>query len=229
MKSLSPFSYQLKTSLLFSLALTSLLTCGLVISSNKIATAIPRSEPIELSQNNLPKNIANAVLRDASKRSGIKVKDLKIIETTSKIFGNPCEFQFGEICTKEYRPIQGWIVVVKVKEDSWTYHVNKSGSQILLDPKVITNELPKNLANAVLTDAANRSGLPIKSLKIAQSTKKTFGNACEFNFGEVCIQLFDPIEGWEVVVKVKGKLWTYHVNETGSSIVLDPKVNTRQN
>jgi hypothetical protein len=113
---------------------------------------------------------------------------------------------------------------VQVKEQSWTYHVNKSGSQILLDPKISSNQLPKKIANAVLSNASKRSGLAVNSLKITQSIQKTFSNSCVFNFGEVCTQIFDPISGWEVIVKVKSQFWTYHVDITGTRIVLDPQI-----
>ena len=88
------------------------------------------------------------------------------------------------------------------------------------DPKISTNQLPKKIANAVLSDASKRAGLAVNSLKITQSTQKTFSNSCVFNFGEVCAQNFDPItQGWEVIVKVKSQFWTYHVDITGTRIV----------
>jgi hypothetical protein len=87
--------------------------------------------------------------------------------------------------------------------------------------QVQENTLPKSISQAVLKDAAERSGLAINSLKITQSTEKTFSNSCVFNFGEVCAQIFDPIKGWEVIVKVKNKSWTYHVDTTGKRIVLE--------
>jgi uncharacterized protein YcnI len=219
--------------IVFTLALISLLAGAIGITNQNTAAAVPSPEQTQLAQNSqnhlnkIPKSIYNAVLRDASKRSGVAVRQLQITEVKKTTFGNPCQFQFGEICTKEYNPIEGWIVTVQVQEQSWTYHVNKSGSQLVLDPKVqVSNnaELPEAIANAVLSDAAKRSGLPVSRLKITQVTKKTFSNACVFNFGEICPQIFDPIEGWEVIVKVRNQFWTYHVDQSGSSIVLDPKV-----
>ncbi len=215
-----------------TLALTSLLSFGLVFTGNNSAEAAP--EQIQLlsqrSQNRstrLPRAVVRSVLRDASKRSGEAIAYLKITQFKSQTFGNPCIFNFGEICTKEYNPIQGWEVIVRVKEQSWTYHVNKSGSQIVLDPKVKvsdTTQLPKAIADAILGDASKRSGVAIADLKITQATPKTFGNPCQFNFGEICTQQFDPVEGWEVIVKIKEQSWTYHVDKSGSQIVLDPKV-----
>ncbi|MBD2385786.1 hypothetical protein [Cylindrospermum sp. FACHB-282] len=217
-------------SVVLTLALSSLLACGLSITSNKTGVALPRAEQMQLSQNSqntLPKAISRAVLQDAAKVSGVGIANLTITQVTSETFGNPCIFNFGEICTKEYNPIEGWVVVVKVKDQSWTYHVDKSGSQIVLDPKVTvssTNQLPKAIAKAVLTDASKRSGVPSNALKITEATQKTFSNPCVFGFGEICTQIFDPVEGWEVIVKVKQQSWTYHVNQSGSQIVLDPKV-----
>jgi len=208
----------------FLLIITSLFGCGLGVTENNTSATAKNTEQSELNQNTLPKSISQAVLRDAARVSGVKVSNLQITQLTSTIFSNPCTFQFGEVCTREYNPIPGWIVIVQVKEQSWTYHVNKSGSQILLDPKISSNQLPKKIANAVLSDASKRSGLAVSSLKITQSTQKTFSNSCVFNFGEVCTQNFDPIKGWEVIVKVKSQFWTYHVDITGIRIVLDPQV-----
>ncbi len=180
--------------------------------------------------NVLPKRIANAILRDASKRSNLPIRDLQITQATPKTFSNPCIFKFGEVCTREFKPIQGWEVNVQVKNDSWTYHVDKSGSLVVLDPKVSASQpttLPKALENSILRDASKRSQIPVAQLKITQATQKTFGNPCEFNFGEVCTKEFNPVKGWEVVVAVGSQSWTYHVNESGSQVVLDPKA-TRQ-
>ncbi|BAY21280.1 hypothetical protein NIES2100_10300 [Calothrix sp. NIES-2100] len=195
--------------------------------SNQFGSQLVLDPKINASGNvTLPRAIANKILTDAAKRSGVAVANLKITQATTKTFGNPCEFNFGEICTKEYNPVAGWEVIVQVKDQSWTYHVNKSGSQIVLDPKINASgnvTLPRAIANKILTDAAKRSGVAVANLQITQATAKTFGNQCHFNFGEVCAEIYQPVEGWEVIVKVKDQSWTYHVNTSGTQIVLDPK------
>ncbi|WP_347239134.1 hypothetical protein [Dolichospermum sp. FACHB-1091] len=212
----------------FFLAITSLLACGLGVSENHISANAENPEQLQLNQNTLPESISQALLRDASRVSGVKVSNLQITQVTSTNFSNSCILKFGKVCTREYNPIPGWIVIMQVKEQSWTYHVNKSGSQIILDPKItnnqFNNQLPKKIANAVLSDTSKRSGLPVNYLKITQSKKQTFSNSCVFNFGEVCAQIFDPISGWEIIVKVKSQFWTYHVDITGTRIVLDPQI-----
>ncbi len=143
------------------IVLTSLLSCGIGLTGNNCAAAFPGFKQIngdrisQLSQSSqkisssLPRAIANAILRDASKRSEVAIADLKITQVTQKTFSNRCKFKFGEICTQEFKPIEGWEVVVRVREQSWTYHVNKSGSQIFLDPKV---------TEAGQSDTVNRVG-----------------------------------------------------------------------
>lgn len=221
---------KLSKSIVVTLALSSLLACGVDVSNHNTSVALSSPEQTQIAQNTLPRNISAAVLRDASVRSGVKIPDLKISQVTPTTFSNRCIFEFKEVCTKEFKPIQGWVVVVKVKDQSWTYHVSQS-SQIVIEPNLNffnASKLPKNIANKVLNDATKRAGVLRNSLIISRSTSKIFSNPCVFNFGEVCTQQYDPVEGWEVVVKVKDQSWTYHVNKSGSQIVLDPKITANE-
>ncbi|MBC5793649.1 hypothetical protein H5968_00365 [Sphaerospermopsis sp. LEGE 00249] len=221
---------KLSKAIVLTLALSSLLACGVDISNNHTSGAIPSGEQIQIAQNTLPRNISEAVLRDASVRSRVQVSDLKISQVTQTTFSNRCIFEFKKGCTKEYKPIQGWVVVVQVKEQSWTYHVSQS-SQIVIEPNINffnASQLPRNIASKVLNDVANRSGVNRNSLSIYSSTSKIFSNSCVFNFGEVCAEIYQPVEGWVVVVKVKEESWTYHVNKSGSQIVIDQKIKANE-
>ncbi len=175
---------------------------------------------------NLPIPARNAVLRDASRRAGLPVNAVQITRVTPRTFGNPCEFNFGKICTKEYNPVEGWEVMVQVGGESWRYHVSRSNYQVVLDPGLggSSANLPYAVEQVVLQDASRRSGLPVSYLQITQATPKTFGNPCIFNFGEICTREYRPIEGWEVVVQVRRQSWIYHVDRTGSRIALDPNL-----
>lgn len=88
-----------------------------------------------------------------------------------------------------------------------------------------SKKLPRKITRKVLRDTSKRSGLPFRRLKIEDATRKTFANPCIFKFGEVCTREFNPIEGWEVTVRVREQLVTYHVDRTGSQIILDPSAN----
>ncbi|MBD2344423.1 hypothetical protein [Anabaena subtropica] len=215
--------------LILTLALTSLLSSGFGLASSNTATAAPTTNSIEISQisqNRLPGYIGRAVLNDASRRYGVEITNLSITQTTPKTFGNPCEFNFGEVCTKEYRPVQGWEVVVRGQNQSWTYHVNQSGTEVVLDPKTNVSgnsQLPRAIAHKILNETARRSRVPRRELRINNVTSRTFGNPCEFNFGEICTKEYRPVQGWEVVVGGRNQSWTYHVNQSNSQFILDPK------
>jgi uncharacterized protein YcnI len=199
-------------------------------SGSRIVLDPKTSDSGSETSNQLPRAIATKILRDASRRSGVETSNLRITQAKRKTFSNPCIFNFGEVCTREYNPIEGWEVIVRVKGEFWTYHVDESGSRIVLDPQIddsgVNNnsQLPRAIATRILRDASRRSGQDVDDLRIIESTRKTFGNRCVFNFGEICTEEYNPIEGWEVIVRVRRESWTYHVDESGSRIVLDPDI-----
>ena len=223
----------LSKSIIVTFALTGLISGCMNLNHNNSSVASPQIEPTQISQrlqNTLPRNITRKILKQTSVSSGEKIKDIRIYQVTPQTFGNLCLFKFGEFCTKEYRPIQGWKVVAKVKGQSWTYHVSQA-SQIVIDPNISflnVSKLPVNIANSVINDAAKRAGLETSDLRVKSSTQKVFGNSCKFKFGEVCNEIYKPIRGWEVVVKVRDESWTYHVNKPGSQLVLDPQIKSVQ-
>ncbi len=215
--------------IVFSLLFTTLLSGGISLSLRKSAIAVTDNSQIvqkldrqdTMFVDQLPKKITRKVLRDASKRSGLPTRRLKIKNVTSKTFGNPCIFKFGEICTREFNPIEGWETIVQIKEKFVTYHVDRTGAQIVVDPNAnfkVSTKLPENIAIAVLQDASRHSGVAVKDLKIQKATSKTFVNPCTFNFGEVCTQEFNPVEGWKVIVKFPV---TYRIDR-GTSQVSQP-------
>ncbi|TAE61002.1 MAG: hypothetical protein EAZ76_09515 [Nostocales cyanobacterium] len=224
---------KLSKSIVFTLAITGVLSGALNFTDNNyrsVAVAETVETIIAQSRNLLPRNLDQKIIRDAAIRSGEKVQDVRISKVTPTTFGNLCKFKFGEVCTEEFRPVQGWVVVVKVKGQSWNYHASQAG-EFVIDPQISFSDvsrLPVNISNRVLNDAAQRAGLNRSAVTILRSTQKTFGNSCEFRFGEVCNKIYKPVEGWEVVVNVRTESWTYHVNKNGSQILLDPKIKAVQ-
>lgn len=175
-----------------------------------------------------PNNIAamsialqNQILTSAASRAGLPPTNIKITQATAKTFGNPCVFNFGEVCTFDYLPIEGWEVKVAVRGQTWTYHIDKTGSQIALDPKVNgTNaQLPIAVRTAVLQDATQWSRS--RSVKISASRPQTWGNSCSFSFGKICPMIYQLIAGWVVKVSTGKMDWTYHANQTGTQIIMD--------
>lgn len=123
---------------IYLIVFTSLLTSGWEITCISHVLAAPIAGQVQPSAQILPRAIAQAILNNAARHSGVKIARLKITQSRAKVFSNICVFRFGEVCSQQYDPIQGWIVNVKVKQQLWTYHVNQDGSQIILDPKIST-------------------------------------------------------------------------------------------
>ncbi len=235
---LSPVSvsrFPFKSIAPLTFALTNLMMCS-AANAPAIAAELPNPSTVPLAQVPLAQTAAprdipmpgayiSAVLQDAYKRTNLPPATLRISQAKSATFSNPCVFNFGDICTQEYKPVAGWEVRVQGNNQTWNYRVDQTGSKIVINPKnVAAIAMPIALQNQILTAAASRAGLPPTNIKITQATAKTFGNPCVFNFGEVCTFDYRPIEGWEVLVGVRGQTWTYHIDQTGSQIVRDPKV-----
>jgi uncharacterized protein YcnI len=232
-----PNTGSFSSKLTLSLAIASLVSVGIGLADiNTAAQAIELADNAtwELAEDrddrdeqfsDLPRSAYRAILQDATRRTGIASNRLRVIQVRPRTFSNFCKFSFGEACNRQYNPIEGWEVTVRADRQFLLYHVDRSGSRIIPDPAIAASNdtLPNQVRNAVLRDASRRSGLPINALRITQATSKTFGNPCEFNFGEFCTREYNPIEGWEVVVEGQRQSWTYHVNRSASQVVLDPQ------
>lgn len=216
------------------MALTSLLSGSVVLVGTSASAAQvnwAESSTIQLAQGlfpvRLPPAIAQRVLRDVAQRTGVPVGQVRIVRATQKTFPNSCVFNFGEICNEIYQPIAGWEVITSANGQPWTYHVSQQG-QIVANPRGATgnpsNPMPGAYVDAVIMHAARRANVSPASVRVLQTTPKTFSNPCIFNFGEVCTREYRPIEGYEMTVQVQGQTWLYHVSRDGSQVALDPKV-----
>ncbi len=217
-----------------------ILTGFLSISSNftliKNATAASanlmpesRNELIteNLTTNNLPRRVEAAVLRDASKRSQISVKELKIVESTPQTWNNGClgVSQSSEICTQALVP--GWKVVVSDGKQRWVYHTNSNGRLLRIASTQTggnsETKLPESLKNAVILAASQRLSLPISQLNIVQAKQRTWKNGC-LNLprpDEGCTQAL--VSGWKVVIGAVDQTLVYHTNASGSALRLNEK------
>lgn len=116
-------------SILPMLALTGLMSGVVGLSFNNTATAQINAQSKSLTvlpkhkhSSPIPRMILRRVLRNASTQLGVPKRRLKY-KVKPKTFANPCVFQFGQICTREYNPIHGWVVKVSSKHKSTIYHV----------------------------------------------------------------------------------------------------------
>ncbi|MBW4520227.1 MAG: hypothetical protein KME16_11070 [Scytolyngbya sp. HA4215-MV1] len=219
------------------LVLSGLLSCGLgLVWVHPLVAATTKLESDQLAQasggsnpraDRLSAEIRDAVLKDAAQRSGVSLPSLIVTQSTAKTFSNPCEFNFGEVCTREYTPIPGWEVLVRVKSQIWKYHVNQSGSQRVLDPHTTSanpGQLPASVRQALLEDAAEWASLPESAIKILEAQQKIWDNRCAFSFGVICPANYAPISGWQVTVQARQLRWVYRVSQDAKQVVMDRRV-----
>jgi hypothetical protein len=219
-----------------ALILTGILSIGSNFTLLKNATASPgnlmpesTNELIKenLTTNNLPRRVEAAVLRDASKRWQISMKDLKIVESTPQTWNNGClgVSQPDEICTQALVP--GWKVVVSDGKQKWVYHTNSNGRLLRIASAQTSQgnevKLPFFVKNAVLQAASRRLNLPISQLNIVQVKQRTWNNGC-LNLprpDEGCTEAI--VNGWKVVVGAVDHTLVYHTNSSGSALRLNEK------
>jgi len=136
--------------ILTALILTGILSVASGSTLIKGATAASGNFSLETSNevlkdnikpNQLPRPVANAVLRDLARRQGILAKELQIIDYNQQTWRNGClELpQPDELCTEALVP--GWLVVVSNGKRNWIYHTNQTGSAVKLNEKASESTL----------------------------------------------------------------------------------------
>ena len=85
----------------------------------------------------------------------------------------------------------------------------------------LNQELPSDVQNAVLNDAAKRSSKTVAALRITEAEKQSWGDSCLglAQPGKVCAQVIVP--GWKVVVNDGQREWVYRTDESGKQVKLE--------
>lgn len=87
----------------------------------------------EDSYSEFPESLADKILRETQRRSGLSRSSLKIASAERKTWSDSCLGLGGaaEICARER--IEGWQVAVEGGKQRWIYRSDRSGSRIILD------------------------------------------------------------------------------------------------
>ncbi|HEY9851368.1 MAG TPA: hypothetical protein V6D28_18000 [Leptolyngbyaceae cyanobacterium] len=174
----------------------------------------------------LPNEAANAVLRMASQRTGLRISQLRIVKA-EQVFTDGCLSlpRPNEACTKI--GIYAWEVTVRGGRKLLVYRTNSDGSLIRLNEQasnINSNGLPSSVSNAVLKKASEEVRLPISRLQIVNAKRVSWAYGCERStFPRPC----DPVlvNGWQVTVESRQNRWVYNTDENGSLIRSLPRVN----
>jgi len=82
------------------------------------------------------------------------------------------------------------------------------------------NNLPQTVQNAVIDDAANRTGIPANAFTVIEAEPRDWPNGCLglADPGVACTQAIVP--GWRVVLTANQQQWVYRTDETGNQVSL---------
>lgn len=217
---------------LAAFVLTGILSVTSGMTLLKSATATPVNSTVETTSNvitqntrsgELPRSVANAVIRDLSRRQGILPSNIDIVEYAPQTWNNGClELpKSGELCTQALVP--GFRVVASDGSQNVVYHTNRTGRLLRVNSRTTANsnnaqKLPEKVREAVLNAASRRLNVSVTQLTIIQAQKRDWKNGClEIADNDtVCSQAIVP--GWRVVVGTKGQALVYHTNVRGSVV-----------
>ncbi len=174
---------------------------------------------IEASELRLPRRVRDAVLQEARKISGLSARRLRIVEFKPANWEYGCENAGFNACDPIV--ISGWQVSVSGNSQNWVFLTDTMGNQIKLSDRSNQGQLPEIVANAIIRDASQWSGLSPRSLRIVGSERKIWSNPCYLTFNRICNRAFIRTPGWIVTVEANNQTWIYHSNDNASTVVLD--------
>ena len=172
----------------------------------------------------LPANVANAVLVDLSKQTTISTGQLQVTQYSRQTWPDACLglAKPGEMCSQAV--VEGWRVVVSNGQQNWVYRTDRNGRVLRLEAQNTANSpnnLPANVANAVLRDAAQRLNLSSSQLKIVKTERRNWSDGC-LGLGrpqDQCAAVVTP--GWLVTVEGGQQRLVYRTSDRGGAIVFD--------
>ncbi len=172
----------------------------------------------------LPSRVANAVIVDLSKQTGIPAGQLQVTQYSRQTWSNGCLglAKPGEICTQAV--VEGWRVVLSNGQHNWVYRSDRNGRVLRLESQSTANNstnLPTNVANAVLRDAAQRLNVSSSQVKIVKAQRRNWSNGC-LGLGrlqDLCAAVVTP--GWLVTVESGQQRLVYRTGDVGGAIAFD--------
>lgn len=177
-----------------------------VFLSNGTGSQVKLSNQSSQPISGLPEAVSNAIVRDASRWSGLSRRNIRIVKSERKVWSNPCYLTFNRICNKAFIRTPGWIVTVEADDQTWIYHANDDASTVVLDR---TKSLTPRAAAAIKGDAARRSSRASSALQIRVIEVERL-NERQDNIPMMKATLSDGRE-----------TWTYRFKQDGSDFAID--------
>jgi hypothetical protein len=180
---------------------------------------------LQLSSKGLPKEVNKAVLSQVSQESGFPKKALNLVGYKRHV---GCENTSAALFCKSTN-ISGWEVTLQPYNGGkpWVYLSDDKGSRLKLAQGGVNNNsvanvnLPQDIAQVILKDASQWSGLTGDSLKIVKAEKATWTNPCLLTYSPICDRKYQPTPGWIVTVDGGLNPWVYNISSDQKIIVVD--------
>ncbi len=126
------------------------------------------------------------------------------------------------------------IVACLLMSSSWSRGVAKeeisemadSGTSSIVMNRLVAQaqqpsaSLPNSVQNAVISEAANHTGMPASQFQVIEAEQRDWPNGCLgiYQPGIACTQVIVP--GWRVVVQAQQQEWSFHTDSTGNLVKL---------
>jgi len=197
----------------------------LVYRTNRDGSQIRFNEAASnVTQTNLPQDLARAVLRVASTDFRVPTSFLQITKTEQKTWENSCLGLQRPTERCMGTPTPGWRVTVTVTGTAdgrplvRVYRTDSTGDRIRAEETSNSNDLPNSVKNAVLRDIADRTRFDVSALRIIQAERQQWSDGCLGLGGpaELCMAAIVP--GWRVTVEGGRQTFVYRTNESGSVV-----------
>jgi hypothetical protein len=162
-----------------------------------------------------------------SDRTDISPRRLQVAVYSQQIWTDGC-LGLGkpdELCTQIFIE-DGWRVVMSHQDQIWVYRTDGEGQIVRLESSSnALSELPRDIAEPVLSDARSRSRPSNSDLHIVAAQRLDWSNSCLglYQPGVRCIQ--SNIPGWRVTVSQgERQTWIYRTNSTGTIVRLEREI-----
>ncbi|KJH70732.1 hypothetical protein [Aliterella atlantica] len=184
------------------------------------------------SRGQLPARLANAVILDLSKRTGIAPGRLQVTQSSRQTWSDGCLglARPDEICTQAL--VDGWRVVVSNNRRTWVYRTDSTGRVLRLQGENSasnTNKLPNSIARAVLRNAARQLNVSTSQVEVVRAQRRNWSDSC-LGLGRLDYQCAaEIVPGWLVTVESGRDRLVYRTGDMDSAIVLDEAASSFDN
>ncbi|MEC4985320.1 MAG: hypothetical protein SAJ37_19435 [Oscillatoria sp. PMC 1068.18] len=182
-----------------------------------------RLETANTPVSNAPRRVINAVLEDAAEKLEVPTSYFRVISAEKRTWGDRCLGIPDPLALCAQAIVEGWLVKVDVGDQIWVYRTDERGDLVKVEnPYAAEDTFSIALAEAVLRQASQKSGLPMSQLRIVESSRQTWDGCYGIYIDRrACPEIGIP--GWRVIIESEnGQKLVYHTDLKGSEIRFNP-------